>query len=260
MKVTFFLISLLLHLVILTAPVFHMEKTREEIFPVTFVLQTATTTETQSANSTPPRKNRIAKSAIKRLKRARTEKVKTSKSTAQKMARYEEKPLRQEATISHEKGVVDRPLGPAHFDPAPHGHLRPSSMDVMEKPQLGPKNVEEEKETIVEAHFSDRGNEKQTTPQPIFLGAKYAYVSKPEYPERARREGWEGTVLLAILVDTEGRPERIVLNRSSGFGVLDTAAQETVKRWRFQPAQYGRTRVQSWVKVPIVFTLTEAKN
>jgi TonB family protein len=236
-----------------------MEKTKEQLLPVTLVLQTAINAETQSSNPTPPPRNRIGKSLITRLKRARMERVKVSKNILLKMAEHEKKPGKQEATIPPAKGVVDHPPGPADLDHASLDRLGPLSIEPGDGPRRQPKTVEERKETIVEEHFSNRDSRKQSAPQPILRGAKYSYVPKPEYPEQARREGWEGTVLLAILVDAEGRPEKIVLSRSSGFGALDAAAQETVKHWRFQPAHYGRTRVQSWVKVPIVFTLAEAK-
>lgn len=93
-----------------------------------------------------------------------------------------------------------------------------------------------------------------------FSPVHYAHHPKPDYPERARREGWEGTVLLRVLVDQKGRPKWVELNRSSGFEILDRAAIETVKGWRFRPARSGVNAVESWVKVPIMFRLTEMKN
>ncbi len=90
-----------------------------------------------------------------------------------------------------------------------------------------------------------------------YARAHYAYNPKPAYPESARKEGWEGTVILAVLVDQKGRPERVEVGRSSGFATLDQAAAETVRRWLFQPARYGEKRVESWVRIPVVFRLTD---
>lgn len=90
-----------------------------------------------------------------------------------------------------------------------------------------------------------------------FAQASYAHNPKPQYPEAARKEGWEGTVLLRVLVDREGKSKWVEVNRSSGFESLDRAAMETVKVWRFHPARYGERLVESWVKVPIVFSLAE---
>lgn len=91
----------------------------------------------------------------------------------------------------------------------------------------------------------------------VFAQANYSYSPKPNYPERARAEGWEGTVLIRVLVDPQGKSKWVEVSRSSGFAVLDGAAVEAVKRWRFQPARYGDRRVESWVKVPIIFQLKD---
>jgi len=93
-----------------------------------------------------------------------------------------------------------------------------------------------------------------------FSRVNYADHPKPEYPERARREGWEGTVLVRVLVDQKGRSKRVELSRSSGFEILDQTAIETVKKWRFQPARSGESAVESWVNIPVVFRLADLKN
>ncbi|NIO09558.1 MAG: TonB family protein [Deltaproteobacteria bacterium] len=72
--------------------------------------------------------------------------------------------------------------------------------------------------------------------------------------------GWEGTTLLRVLINPKGETETIVVTRSSGFSTLDKAAVKAVKRWRFHPARSGSEAVESWVKIPIVFDLEEAKN
>lgn len=103
-----------------------------------------------------------------------------------------------------------------------------------------------------------RGNGNGGSP---FVQVSYAYSPKPEYPESARREGWEGTVTLRVLVDEEGKSKSLEVNRSSGFAVLDQAAVETVRRrWRFHPAHYGEKRVESWVRIPVVFRLADLKD
>jgi TonB family protein len=92
------------------------------------------------------------------------------------------------------------------------------------------------------------------------VGVKYVYSPKPEYPESARKEGCEGTVVLRVLVDEDGRSKSLEVNRSSGFETLDQAALNAVRHWRFSAARYGDHPVESWVNVPIIFRLTEAKD
>ena len=93
-----------------------------------------------------------------------------------------------------------------------------------------------------------------------FVQVSYAYSPKPEYPDSARREGKEGRVVLRVLVDEEGKSKSVEVNDSSGSETLDRAAAEVIKRWRFSPARYGNKSVESWVKIPIDFRLTDAKN
>jgi TonB family protein len=94
---------------------------------------------------------------------------------------------------------------------------------------------------------------------PSFVRVSYAYNPRPNYPEVARSEGWQGTVILRVLVDQEGRSRAVEVSRSSGFDALDRAALETVKSWRFHPARYGQRRVESWVRIPIVFSLADLR-
>ena len=90
-----------------------------------------------------------------------------------------------------------------------------------------------------------------------FVQASYAYSPKPEYPDRARKDGKEGRVVLRVLVDEEGKSKLVEVNDSSGSAVLDSAATAAIKRWRFSPAHYGNKAVESWVKVPIEFRLSD---
>ena len=94
---------------------------------------------------------------------------------------------------------------------------------------------------------------------PKFTPAAYATWAPPDYPERAWRKGWQGTTLLRVLVNNRGSSETVEISRSSGFSILDGAAVEAVQSWRFRPAHDGRKTVKSWVKVPIVFRLENAK-
>jgi protein TonB len=89
--------------------------------------------------------------------------------------------------------------------------------------------------------------------------ARYLTTPRPDYPASARREGRQGHVLLRILVDVQGRSKSVEINNSSGTEVLDRAAVEAIKRWRFHPARYGDKAVESWLKVPIEFRLEDAQ-
>lgn len=86
---------------------------------------------------------------------------------------------------------------------------------------------------------------------------RYRETPKPNYPESARRKGREGTVLLRVLVNEEGRAKAIEINKSSGDDALDRAAREAIQGWRFIPARYGEKVVESWIRIPVDFRLAD---
>jgi protein TonB len=87
------------------------------------------------------------------------------------------------------------------------------------------------------------------------LGAAYLRAPPPRYPASARRKGEEGTVVLKVLVTTEGAASSVELERSSGSSALDDAARDAVQGWLFAPARRGAEPVETWVLVPVVFRL-----
>ncbi len=50
------------------------------------------------------------------------------------------------------------------------------------------------------------------------------------YPPLARSRGWEGTVLLGLRVESNGHLERIRIEHSSGYAVLDNSALNSLNR------------------------------
>ena len=89
--------------------------------------------------------------------------------------------------------------------------------------------------------------------------ARYRDTPKPVYPESARRDGREGSVLLRVLVDDQGRSKKIEILNHSGTEALDRAAVEAIQRWRFYPARYGDKAVESWLRIPVGFRLADAQ-
>jgi protein TonB len=85
--------------------------------------------------------------------------------------------------------------------------------------------------------------------------ADYLSNPQPEYPPLSRRMHEQGTVMLRVHVTVEGRADEVKLQKSCGYGRLDSAAIETVRRWRFSPARCGGMPVADWVNVPFRFEL-----
>jgi protein TonB len=85
--------------------------------------------------------------------------------------------------------------------------------------------------------------------------AAYLQNPAPVYPALSRRMKEQGKVMLRVHVSPNGAADQVELRDSSGSARLDTAALETVKRWRFLPARQGEQSVPAWVLVPISFYL-----
>jgi protein TonB len=79
----------------------------------------------------------------------------------------------------------------------------------------------------------------------------------PDYPESARRWGYQGRVFLAVHVSADGRPLSVDVASSSGHSILDRSALEAVRRWRFRPAVGQAGNGVALVNVPIAFRLKD---
>ncbi len=78
----------------------------------------------------------------------------------------------------------------------------------------------------------------------------------PRYPTAARRRGLEGRVVLSVFVGSDGRARSVNVRTASPHPILDEAAVETLRRWRFEPARRAGAPVAAWVDVPITFRLS----
>lgn len=85
--------------------------------------------------------------------------------------------------------------------------------------------------------------------------ADYLNNPRPSYPMVARRMGFQGKVILNVEVLAEGKAGQVLLHQSCGHQVLDNAALQTVKTWRFSPARRLGQPVTQWFLVPIKFSL-----
>ena len=126
-------------------------------------------------------------------------------------------------------------------------------MDHMES-ALPPKPAEEPLEMAALTSKED------TIPEPAPSGIKeaiplYRENPPPRYPRIARRRGYEGTVVLEVLVNPEGKVADCRIIRSCGYSVLDKAAMKAIRHWLFEPGMRGDRNVEMWVKVPIKFQL-----
>lgn len=92
-------------------------------------------------------------------------------------------------------------------------------------------------------------------PKTITRGVEYLREPQPEYPDSAREEGHEGTVILRVLVDEHGKPSAVDVVRSSGFGNLDESGRAAARGALFKPYLEDGHGVSVYVIVPLRFQL-----
>jgi protein TonB len=91
----------------------------------------------------------------------------------------------------------------------------------------------------------------------VAASPRYRTNPTPDYPLPCKRRREEGIVMLNVVVQTDGLPAAISLNRSSGHPLLDRAALDAVRRWTFEPGRAAGVPVPSLVVVPVRFSLEQ---
>jgi periplasmic protein TonB len=151
-----------------------------------------------------------------------------------------------------------QPVAEPTPEPAPKVAPAEKGM-VKQKPE--PKKAEQEPKPVA------KEQPKPTQPAPVAdvavqqtaysepVPADYLRNPPPEYPRAALRRKQEGTVMVAVRVDTQGQPMRVWVERTCGHRLLDDAALEAVQKWRFIPARRGAEVVEANVVVPVEFRI-----
>ncbi len=95
----------------------------------------------------------------------------------------------------------------------------------------------------------------QTTPSAVpslHIGpVQYRRKVEPEYPLLARRRRQEGVVLLEVTIAADGRATHVTVKQSSGFPLLDRAAEEAARQSEFDLPSSQTMRAE----VPVRFML-----
>ena len=86
-------------------------------------------------------------------------------------------------------------------------------------------------------------------------GVQYLRPPQPQYPALSKRRGEEGRVVLRVLVNSQGQPERAEVQTGSGSERLDDAARRAALLALFKPHIENGRPVTVWAIVPILFSL-----
>lgn len=152
-----------------------------------------------------------------------------------------------------EEVPVTRQVSP----PTPAPALAPVQIETPPLPVFSTEAVVPEFSVPATLPTTGTGSPSIAPAQPV-AGVQLRYLRSPApaYPRDALRAGLEGTVVLKVLVDTDGSPLKVEVERSSGHRVLDQAARtQVLRQWKFQPAVDGGQPVQAYGLIPIDFSL-----
>lgn len=154
--------------------------------------------------------------------------------------------------------TLPQPRTPTPLTPAPT--LMPTPVVSSAAPTAAAPTVPAPAATPAAA--APAGNQRPSTasatPAPVVLPSSDAdYLNNPAtvYPGMSRRMGEQGTAVLRVFINTEGRAEKAEIRTSSGYSRLDEAALDTVKRWRYVPGKRAGVPEAMWFNVPIRFVL-----
>lgn len=75
------------------------------------------------------------------------------------------------------------------------------------------------------------------------------------YPRKAVHKGWEGQTVVAAEILPDGSVGRTALAKTSGYNVLDHAAMDAIKTWKFSEASPEEDAVPQYVDIPVMFKL-----
>ncbi|MEA3435475.1 MAG: energy transducer TonB [Thermodesulfobacteriota bacterium] len=143
----------------------------------------------------------------------------------------EETAVEPESIPDSEELEPDKETKEEYFDPAPDMSYITSSTTFDQKVKTP------DAQTILEA-------------RPI-----YRINPPPSYPIIARKRGYQGNVVLEVLIDKRGKVLDLKIFSSSGHSILDKTAISSVKKWLFEPGMRGSDKIEMWVRVPIRFKL-----
>ncbi|MEY4725657.1 MAG: hypothetical protein RLZ36_284 [Pseudomonadota bacterium] len=128
----------------------------------------------------------------------------------------------------------------------------PKAEETVPNTTASPQNA-----ATTSANTPATGAAKAGSPSVVEPSADADYLKNPPpaYPRASRRLGEQGTVIVRVLINTQGLPEKAEVRTSSGFIRLDQAALEAVQRWRFVPGRRSGTPEAMWFNIPVRFVL-----
>ena len=97
-------------------------------------------------------------------------------------------------------------------------------------------------------------------PYPVFKESNQNFGkfigSNLEYPEAAFKQNVSGSVKLKFVIEPSGRISNIVIDKALGGGCTEEAIR-VVRLLRWNPAQFNKMAVRSWMSLEIIFDIAK---
>ena len=162
--------------------------------------------------------------------------------------------IRQERAAPEPEPIMATLMETSTAEVEPPRDLTPPPMNVVYSltvPQELSFETEAPPETIT-ATISQSTPQTASTP-PMVETVEYVRPPAPVYPAESRRKRERGTCVLRVMVDSNGHPAEIQVERSSGYERLDSAAREAVEKALFHPYEVNGIAQPAQVLIPIEF-------
>ncbi|MBE8558034.1 TonB family protein [Vibrio cyclitrophicus] len=155
-----------------------------------------------------------------------------------------------------EKKVVEKkPVTEKKVVKKKRPELEPKSKPTPQPEKLADKKVD--KNMDESANQPQEVNQGVSNQEPVLV-TKPSFSSRPtppNYPRQARRRGVEGVATYEVWLDAEGKQIKQALVNSSGALMLDNAALDAIKQWKFSPHTVNGRAIAHRVQIPVRFRL-----
>lgn len=175
--------------------------------------------------------------------------------------------------VSYKEPQESAPQKTSQVDSHPLQTVKGPEESKQEKQQLEEERPQSQASKVADATPSEAPSTAQNTDQPTsqeetkeknsetlreaYIKEKLMVISSIvkksiSYPSIARRMGWEGKVVLIIHLTKDGNVEKIHVEQSSGYEVLDRNAVDTIRRVSYL---FPKPPVDVSVKLPVSYRL-----
>jgi TonB family protein len=90
-----------------------------------------------------------------------------------------------------------------------------------------------------------------------FVKPKIIYDENPVYPAEAAKKNIEGKVKVRFLISKEGDVDRVVIEKTSGSEILDSAAVDYINKLKFSPAKENGIARSIWMSMVLRYLVVD---